>query len=114
LKPNGIIRINVPNGWDIKRRLEIWDWTAPRGSENSLNMVAPLQHINCYIHEALVKMGQEAGLEVAVIPDYFKKACLGDRVKAVVERYYNRLRYGRAGRRAEGARVFFRNPRPTD
>jgi 2-polyprenyl-3-methyl-5-hydroxy-6-metoxy-1,4-benzoquinol methylase len=109
LKPDGVIRINVPNGWDIKRRLEIWDWKAPVGSENSLNLVAPFQHINCYTYEVLVKMGQRAGLEVVVIPDQFKTTCLEDRVKAITKRYYNRLRHGRRRRRGKGTRLFFRN-----
>lgn len=111
LSPDGIIRVNVPHGWDIKRRLEIWDWQAPRESENSLNPVAPLQHINCYTYEVLVKMGQRAGLEAMVIPSIQPwKTCLEDRIKAVAERCYNLVRPGRRRRRGKNPRVFFRNP----
>ena len=48
LKPNGIIKISVPNGNIINQKLEIMDWYAPKGSINSLNVVAPLEHINCF------------------------------------------------------------------
>lgn len=68
LKPNGIIKISVPNGWDVKRRLSIMDWKAPKGSKDSLNLVAPLEHINCFSHDALVKMARIAGLVPVQIP----------------------------------------------
>ena len=48
LKPKGLMRICVPDGEDIRRRLRIGDWNAPKGSRNSLNPVAPLEHINCF------------------------------------------------------------------
>jgi SAM-dependent methyltransferase len=62
LKPKGIIRICVPDGSDIKRRLQINDWMAAKGSQNSLNSVAPLEHLNCYSYESLVYMADLAGL----------------------------------------------------
>lgn len=62
LKPNGLIRISVPSAWDIKRRLAIMDWKAPKGSKNSLNAIAPLEHINCFSYASLLRMGQIAGL----------------------------------------------------
>jgi len=62
LKPGGVLRIGVPPGWDIKRRLRVWDWNAPDGSPNSLNAVAPLQHINCFSFRSLVIAGRKAGL----------------------------------------------------
>jgi len=63
LKPQGIIRINVPKGgWDIMRRLGNLDWAAPKNSINSLNVVTPLEHINCFTNSSLVKMGYYAGL----------------------------------------------------
>ncbi len=62
LKPQGVIKISVPNGWNIKKRLTIMDWTAPKGTKNSLNPVAPLEHINCFSSNSIVKMGEIAGL----------------------------------------------------
>jgi hypothetical protein len=39
------------------------DWSAPKGSPASLNAVAPLEHVNCFDHGALVAIGVAAGLE---------------------------------------------------
>jgi SAM-dependent methyltransferase len=78
LTPDGIIKISVPEGADIGKRLKAWDWERlkicdsteklqrinniwywefPMGSgdENSLNAVAPLQHINCFHRGVLVR-----------------------------------------------------------
>jgi len=68
LKPEGIIKISVPDGHDIKRRLSISDWTAPKFSKNSLNPVSPLEHINCFNRPSLIKMADMAGLEVVNMP----------------------------------------------
>jgi 2-polyprenyl-3-methyl-5-hydroxy-6-metoxy-1,4-benzoquinol methylase len=63
LAPGGLLKISVPNGWDIERRLAVGDWTAPKDTANSLNPVAPLEHLNCFDHESLVTMAALAGLE---------------------------------------------------
>lgn len=68
LKPKGLIKISVPNGNDIKRRLRVLDWTAPKGSRNSLNPVSPLEHINCFTHNSIIRMANIAGLETVKIP----------------------------------------------
>jgi 2-polyprenyl-3-methyl-5-hydroxy-6-metoxy-1,4-benzoquinol methylase len=68
LKPNGILKISVPPGNDIQRLLKIMDWTAPKGSKNSLNPVAPLEHINCFRRSSIIKMASEAGMEEVSIP----------------------------------------------
>ena len=68
LKPKGLIKIDVPNGDDIKRRLRVLDWTAPKGSRNSLNPVAPLEHINCFNRTSIIRMADIDGLEVVNIP----------------------------------------------
>jgi len=44
------------------------DWKAPKGSRNSLNSVAPLEHINCFKKTSLVKMASEAEMEEVFIP----------------------------------------------
>jgi 2-polyprenyl-3-methyl-5-hydroxy-6-metoxy-1,4-benzoquinol methylase len=68
LRPEGIIKISVPDGHDIKRRLSISDWTAPKYSRNSLNLVSPLEHINCFNRASLIKMADRAGLKIVNIP----------------------------------------------
>ncbi len=68
LKPTGLLKISVPNGEDLKRRLAVMDWAAPKGSKNSLNAVSPLEHINCFKRVTLQKMAASAGLREVQIP----------------------------------------------
>jgi 2-polyprenyl-3-methyl-5-hydroxy-6-metoxy-1,4-benzoquinol methylase len=68
LKTNGLIKISVPDGSDIKRRLNVLDWTAPKGTKNSLNVVHPLEHINCYKRLSIIKMAKIAGLQEVKMP----------------------------------------------
>jgi len=63
LIPGGIIKISVPDGTCAQRALSIMDWNIPKGAKNSLNLVAPLEHINCFRTETLLKMAHECGLE---------------------------------------------------
>ena len=68
LSKAGLIKISVPDGSDIKRRLRIEDWQAPKGSNNSLNPVSPLEHINCFTWSSVLKMAEAAGLEEVKVP----------------------------------------------
>lgn len=88
LNPDGIIRINVPSGTDIRRRLATADWLAPPESDRSLNDVAPLQHINCFNFQSLVSMARLAGLEeVKVEADLLQPATTGGKLKSAVRHY---------------------------
>ena len=62
-RPGGLLRVSVPNGADIVRRLEVGDWRAPKGSPDSLNAVAPLEHVNCFDPSSLTLLGESLGLE---------------------------------------------------
>jgi SAM-dependent methyltransferase len=68
LKVDGLIKVCVPDGGDIKRRLEVMDWKAPRWTKNSLHPVHPLEHINCFNRNSLLKMTEIAALEPVEIP----------------------------------------------
>ena len=68
LKTNGILKVSVPTASYIRRRLEKMNWNAPIGSKDSLNLVAPLEHINCFRRSSLVKMASEADMEEVFIP----------------------------------------------
>lgn len=76
LSSDGLIKISVPNGEDIHRRLEIMDWEAPKGSDNSLNPVAPLEHINCFNKEAIHNLAEQANLKVVKIPISHASVCV--------------------------------------
>jgi SAM-dependent methyltransferase len=62
LKPGGILKICVPYGEDIERRIELGEWQAERGSRHSLDPVAPLEHINCFKSETLRRLAADLGL----------------------------------------------------
>ena len=68
LKTNGLIKISVPDGVDSQRRIDVCDWTATRGTKNSLLVVHPLEHINCYNRLSIIKMAKIAGLQEVKMP----------------------------------------------
>jgi hypothetical protein len=88
LKPPGLIKISVPDGGNIKKRLKDKGWITPAKSQNplnppnplvhtscfnletkdSLNPVSPLSHINCFSYSSIIKMADIAGLQLVKIP----------------------------------------------
>jgi SAM-dependent methyltransferase len=68
LKPGGVIKISVPTASDIKRRLRLLDWAADKESANSLNPIAPLEHINFYRRKSLLRMAGIVGLREVRMP----------------------------------------------
>ena len=68
LAPGGLIRVSVPNGSRIKKSLRAGRWGADKNSRQSLNPVAPLEHINCYHYQSLRRMGEVAGLKPVSFP----------------------------------------------
>jgi len=72
LRKGGVVRICVPDGNRNKAVLSKMDWDAAKGTTDSLNIVAPLEHINCYTTQSLVIMAKQAGLDWVDIPRYPK------------------------------------------
>jgi 2-polyprenyl-3-methyl-5-hydroxy-6-metoxy-1,4-benzoquinol methylase len=70
LAPDGLLKISVPDGQGIKRRLKTWNWKAPKHSSESLNPVAPLEHLNCFNHDVLAAFALTAGLSIVDIRSY--------------------------------------------
>lgn len=68
LNQHGLIKISVPDGGDIRKRLKKLDWSARKGEKKSLNAVSPLEHINCFKRSSIIKMANLAGLELVKIP----------------------------------------------
>jgi 2-polyprenyl-3-methyl-5-hydroxy-6-metoxy-1,4-benzoquinol methylase len=68
LAPGGWVKINVPEGRDIERRLQNPDFSAPRRTASSLVAIAPLEHLNCFNRKALETLGERAGLQRAFPP----------------------------------------------
>lgn len=106
LAPNGVIKISVPNGKHIVERLKIRDWEALKegkiavnsneiwedGIKNSLNPVAPLEHINCFNHDVLISMANRFGFSKIDIPNKRVVVCT-DRygIKNIFRPYYHLL-----------------------
>jgi SAM-dependent methyltransferase len=68
LAPGGIIKLCVPRAPDIERRIRVLDWSAPKGSRNSLQPVQPLGHVNCFDWPALDALAARAGLRRIKVP----------------------------------------------
>lgn len=68
LKAGGILKISVPTANNINRRLQIMNWKSPKGTNNSLNAVAPLEHINFFRRSSLIRMAREAEMKEVFIP----------------------------------------------
>lgn len=68
LRPGGILKVAVPYAKDLKRRIAIGDWEAPRSTSRSLNPVHPLEHVNCWNPRALRAMADRVGLDAVEIP----------------------------------------------
>ncbi len=103
LRPGGLLRISVPNGSGIVERLQRADWQAPKGSPGSLNSVAPLEHLNCFDHGSLRRLGELVGLEPFHYPlrQYLDPM---ERMRFTASAVLHRVR------RPEGTLQYFRKP----
>ena len=72
LRKGGLLRICVPDGNKKEVVFTKMDWEAAKGTTDSLNIVAPLEHINCYTTRSLVTMAKAASLEWVYIPRFPK------------------------------------------
>lgn len=68
LKDDGLLKISVPSDRNIRRTLAIMDWGAAKHSRNSINPIAPLEHINFFPRKTIVNMARIAGMEEIFIP----------------------------------------------
>jgi SAM-dependent methyltransferase len=113
LKPGGILKINVPNGWDIKRRLKVWNWSAPKGNPDSLNSVAPLEHLNCFNHASLLVLARSSGLfSVDTNPTSGKALDVKQMAWSKLRPYWHRLKGIRTPPASQGTYLFFRVSEP--
>ncbi len=94
LGDHGIIKISVPIGVQIQRRLKVHDWSAPKNSRHSLNAVHPLEHLNCFEGKSLAKMAALCGLKPFRFPireQYmmFKWGSAKEALKAMARPFYH-------------------------
>ena len=62
LRPGGVIRIAVPNGWRISKKLNSFDRELQAPRLGGLNPIAPLEHLNCFTTTSLMRMAAQCGL----------------------------------------------------
>jgi 2-polyprenyl-3-methyl-5-hydroxy-6-metoxy-1,4-benzoquinol methylase len=68
LRPGGVIKVSVPNGRGIERRIPSMDWSAPRTDRRYLMPATPLIHVNTFTQESIQAMGRAAGLSAVTWP----------------------------------------------
>lgn len=72
LKEEGIVRITVPSGERILDKLQAENWITDPTSSDSLNAIAPLEHINAFSGKSFLSMLEEFGLNaVEYLPACF-------------------------------------------
>lgn len=62
LRPGGVIRVAVPNGWRIQRSLARFDRELGKARLGGLNAIAPLEHLNGFTGRSLIRMAEKVGL----------------------------------------------------
>ena len=60
LRSGGFLQISVPNGNGMLKQVGSFNWT--NEGRAAIMAVHPLEHLNCFSHHALVKLGERAGL----------------------------------------------------
>lgn len=88
LKKEGIIRISVPNGRYIEKELANPRWKA------SKNPIHPLEHINCFTHQTLVKFGELTGLKLIQSLRLSDRFNLKSKIKSLITRKYHKQDFG--------------------
>lgn len=68
LSPRAVIKLSVPDCWDIKKKIRICDGGDSPAHGKSMRTAHPLEHINCFTHETLIRMATLADLEVVDVP----------------------------------------------
>ncbi len=96
LKTGGILKISVPDGRGIKKRLKFMDWGAKRSSNSFLLPITPLIHINCFNYKNLINMVTKSDFKHINIPYKFEYTCMLSYsnkafLKNILRPVYNRL-----------------------
>jgi 2-polyprenyl-3-methyl-5-hydroxy-6-metoxy-1,4-benzoquinol methylase len=68
LKQNGLIKISVPDGNGIKKKIKLLNRGKISHLHDSIEPILPFQHINCFTRESIIKMATLAGFKLKKIP----------------------------------------------
>ena len=97
LKPDGVIKLSVPNTLRPRAQLRNPDWEQARTGRGRLNAFAPLEHVNSFSGPSLRAMAARAGLRRVSVPEVaminLPGRSLLDRRKDPLRRLYARYYY---------------------
>ena len=97
LEPGGIVKISVPYGTNVDKRIPSMDWAVPRSHRNFLIPITPAAHINTYSQKSIIKMGEQLGFK-PVTPSIFSEYSLlsaitfKDFLKSIARPVYRRYK----------------------
>lgn len=64
----GVIKISVPEGRGLEKRIPLMDWSAPRWDRRYLLAATPLIHVNTFTQRSISAMARRAGLNALEVP----------------------------------------------
>lgn len=68
LRPNGILKLSVPDGTGITAVLKNWNWNETLARKDELMPVQPLEHVNCFTAESLDHFAARFGMTRISLP----------------------------------------------
>lgn len=71
LSQKGILKISVPDGWNIRKKIRSGLMRKADSFRGELVSIHPLEHINCFDYSTLIKMAKKAGLRAISVPDRY-------------------------------------------
>lgn len=77
LGESGIIKISVPDGWNVVANIRTGQIRKPASFRGSLISVQPLEHINSFNYRSLVAMAGKAGLRAVQVPPRYSYSWRG-------------------------------------
>jgi hypothetical protein len=93
LKSGGVIKLSVPNGMHAERIIKLQKWEEDKEEVDSMNVVAPLEHINCFTTKSLLVLAEKNGLELVKIrKPYYESITLKEMIKTKLRPYFHKLR----------------------
>jgi SAM-dependent methyltransferase len=102
----GRIKISVPEGRGMERRIPLMDWTAPRWDRRYLLPATPLIHINTFTQRSIAAMAERAGLHPSPVPIRYEYSLFDTSSLKTIGRSLLRPLY----RRTTGATYVFLQP----
>lgn len=91
LNNNGLIKISVPNSKNITKILNNINWSLPKTDPNSVNVFAPLEHINSFNTKAIIIMAEKAGLKLVSNVRKRRNKTAKERCKEVLRPFYSKI-----------------------